>query len=49
LIAFDVKIDVKLIAAQRVVAVSPAVRIFELMKIARLLVVIEDDLLIKLA
>src|ERR1041385_529173 len=48
LIAFNMKINIQLIAAQRVIAFSLPVCIFQLVKIARLLVVVEDDLLIKL-
>src|SRR6266705_3381129 len=46
LIVLNVEVDVELVTAQWIVAFSPAVRILELMKIPRLLVVIEDDLLI---
>jgi hypothetical protein len=44
-----VHIDVKLIPAERVKALGGAIRIFEFMKIARLLVVIQDNCLIELA
>src|SRR5580765_142483 len=37
-----------MIAAQRVIAFRRAIRVFKLMKIARLLVVIENDRLVKL-
>jgi hypothetical protein len=47
LIVFDLKIDVQLIAAERVESLRAAIRIFEFTKIARLLVVIEDYFLVK--
>jgi hypothetical protein len=41
-------VDGELVAAQRVEPFGDAVRAFQLLKVARLLVVVEDDLLIKL-
>src|SRR5215475_10202520 len=48
LIVLNVEIDVQLIAAERVIAFGSSICVFKLMKIPRLLVVIEDDLLIEL-
>src|SRR5438270_4404445 len=48
-VAFDLKIDVQLITTERIETLRRPVRRFQLMKIARLLVVIEDDCLVKLA
>ena len=48
-LVFEQHIDAQLIAAQRVIAFGCTVSTIELMKISRLLVVVEDDLLVQLA
>ena len=48
MIIFNVEVNVEMISAKWIETFGPPIRIFELTKITRLLVVIEDDLLIKL-
>ena len=48
-VIFKLQVEGQLIPAQRIETFGSVIRSFQLMKIARLLVVIEDDCLVKLA